>query len=141
MKSKTSKQNPLATLPTVAPPTSSSTRKKVFVIGGGFAGLDALRNLKGGCDPVLLDRRDFHEYTPDVPEALVMPSHTSKITKTFESCRNVSTVIVCKEVLSFDPVGKRVRYSTQEESEKEESFDFAILCTGASYTSPIKSSR
>ena len=40
-------------------------RAKVVVIGGGFAGVEACAKLQHNCDVVLVDCKNYHEYTPE----------------------------------------------------------------------------
>jgi NADH:quinone reductase (non-electrogenic) len=42
-----------------------TTRPRVVVLGGGFAGIGAARSLKGAdVDVVLVDRHDYHTFQP-----------------------------------------------------------------------------
>ena len=49
----------------------ASVHKRVIVIGGGFAGMQVVRDLSKRCEVTLIDVRDFFEYTPGVLGALV----------------------------------------------------------------------
>lgn len=49
----------------------ASVHKRVIVIGGGFAGMQVVRDLSRRCEVTLIDVRDFFEYTPGVLGALV----------------------------------------------------------------------
>lgn len=48
-----------------------SASKRVVVIGGGFAGMQIVKDLASACEVTLLDTRDYFEYTPGVLSALV----------------------------------------------------------------------
>ena len=48
-----------------------SVRKRVLIIGGGFAGLQVVKDLAKKCEVTVVDVRDFFEYTPGVLSALV----------------------------------------------------------------------
>ena len=46
-------------------------RKKVVVIGGGFAGMQAVFDLSKTCDVTLVDTKAYFEYTPGALSAMV----------------------------------------------------------------------
>jgi NADH dehydrogenase FAD-containing subunit len=48
-----------------------SATKRVVVLGGGFAGITLARELAHTCAVTLIDVRDFFEYVPGVPGAIV----------------------------------------------------------------------
>lgn len=61
---------------------SDPPQKKVLIIGGGFAGLEACRYFKGSKFAyALMEKKEFHEFTPDVPETITTTSLTSKVSK------------------------------------------------------------
>ncbi|GMH48851.1 hypothetical protein TrLO_g14405 [Triparma laevis f. longispina] len=120
---------------------SDPPQKKVLIIGGGFAGLEACRYFKGSKFAyALMEKKEFHEFTPDVPETITTTSLTSKISKPFSKCRVVGRCVFVKDIVRFDAVQKKVYYVKPEGGGEEfEEFDYCVLCTGASYTSPIQS--
>jgi len=66
-----------ASLALVRPP------KRVAVVGGGFAGLTAARNLAShaGVEVLLCDQRSYFEYTPGILRAWVKPQTHSRLVK------------------------------------------------------------
>src|SRR3989338_6062962 len=53
--------------------------KTVIVLGGGFAGALAARKLEKYFQVLLIDQKDYFEFTPAVLRTLVEPSHVDKI--------------------------------------------------------------
>lgn len=49
----------------------AAVKKRVVVIGGGFAGMQIVKDLSFTCEVTLLDIRDYFEYTPGVLAAIV----------------------------------------------------------------------
>ena len=49
----------------------AAAKKRVVVIGGGFAGMQIVKDLAFACQVTLLDVRDYFEYTPGVLAAMV----------------------------------------------------------------------
>ena len=66
-----------ASLALVRPP------KRVAVVGGGFAGLTAARNLAShaGVEVLLCDQRSYFEYTPGILRAWVEPQTHTRLVK------------------------------------------------------------
>src|SRR3989338_3106921 len=54
-------------------------KKRVVIIGGGFAGSTAARKLENDFDVTLIDAKDYFEFTPSVLRTLVEPKHIKKI--------------------------------------------------------------
>eukprot|EP00936_MAST-01D_sp_MAST-1D-sp1_P002576 g2576.t1 len=63
------------------PARSSERRKRVVIVGAGFAGLRALQILRTHFRCTLIDRKDFFEYTPGILRAVVRPSYLSRLVK------------------------------------------------------------
>ena len=104
--------------------------KKIVVIGGGFAGAYAARKLEKEFDVVLIDTKDYFEFTPSVLRTLVEPKHARKI-QVRHSHYLDRAKIVNDEVLEV--TDKNV--STGKE---EYEFDYLIICAGSRYNTPIK---
>ncbi|GMI09725.1 hypothetical protein TrVE_jg2926 [Triparma verrucosa] len=121
-------------------PTPTKQKVRVVIVGGGFAGLEALRYFRGSAfSYTLIEKKQYHEFTPDIPEAITSPTLLRKISKPFSSCRVVDRCVFVKDIVRFDAVQKRVYYVKPEGGPEEfEEFDYCVLCTGATYTSPIQ---
>ena len=55
-------------------------RQRVVIVGGGFAGLHALRRLRARFDVTLIDRKHHFEYTPGILRAFVEPAWLDRLT-------------------------------------------------------------
>lgn len=103
-------------------------KKKIVVIGGGFAGLQFIRHLKKGAfSVVLIDRLNHHQFQPlfyQVATSQIEPTSISfPLRKIFQN-RNDVTVRMA-EVLSLD-AGKQSITTTAGSF----SYDFLVIATG-----------
>jgi len=55
--------------------------KKVVVIGGGFAGNQIAKRLQNKFNVLLIDTKDYFEYTPGILKLAVNPDYKSKLRK------------------------------------------------------------
>jgi NADH dehydrogenase FAD-containing subunit len=115
----------------------------VVCIGGGFAGLDVLRTLGSSCSVTLLERRSYHEYVPGIPEVFVKDEGqglqgVGDLLVPFDSQRNVGRVEVADEILSMDPASRVIKFRARGGGERYISYDYAVICTGCEYPSPIQ---
>ncbi len=53
--------------------------KRVVIVGGGFAGAYVARNLEKKFDVVLIDTKDYFEFTPSILRTIINPDHAKKI--------------------------------------------------------------
>jgi len=53
--------------------------KKVVIIGGGFAGATAAQGLEKKFEVILIDNKDYFEFTPSVLRTIVEPDHIKKV--------------------------------------------------------------
>jgi NADH dehydrogenase len=103
---------------------------RVVVVGGGFGGLQCAKALQGApVDVVLIDRRDFHLFTPllyQVASCLLNPSEiAAPLRKVF---RNVANVHYRQgDVAHCDLGGKTVRLADGTAVE----YDHLVLATGS----------
>ncbi|GMH35871.1 hypothetical protein BSKO_03739 [Bryopsis sp. KO-2023] len=105
----------------------SDSKKKVVIVGGGFAGRTARRLLSKTFDVTLIDAKGYFEYVPSSLRSLVEPSHARTIVTP-----HPADVLVGKVV-------KITQGKVELSSGMEVSFDYCLICTGSSYTPPIKS--
>ena len=104
--------------------------KKVVVIGGGFAGSEITKRLEKDFDVTLIDVTDYFEFTPGVLRTIVEPEHIKKIQVFYTSYLKKAEVITeeVREVArKYVKVGK-----------KRLNFDYLVICSGSTYSSPIK---
>lgn len=132
--------------------------KTVVIVGGNFAGLAALRELqkwqtkqhqKDRIRIVLIDKREYFEYTPGILRLLREPDYffhlAQELPKTndgdsFERIQGTVTSIVAEGTAGAITSGKKVLTyvpTSQTQSTKNLSYDYLILASGATYTEPI----
>ena len=104
--------------------------KKVVVIGGGFAGSYLAKKLEKNFNVVLIDAKEYFEFTPGILRTIVEPEHIRKVQVMHSHYLKSAKIIVgnVKEVSdSFVLVnGRKVK------------FDYLVICSGSSYSLPIK---
>ena len=54
-------------------------KKKLVIVGGGFAGALIAKKLETKFNVILIDTKDYFEFTPGILRTLVQPSHIKKI--------------------------------------------------------------
>ena len=109
---------------------------RVVVIGGGFAGIHAARDLRRHFDAVtLVSPQSYFEYTPGVLRLFVDPGHFGRLAAPLpgdvgELVLGSATGVEGREVVVAGPSGGASRIP----------FDYLVLCSGSSYSRPIKPS-
>jgi NADH dehydrogenase len=107
--------------------------ERVVIVGGGFAGLNAARALKGAdVEITIVDRRNFHLFQPllyQVAMAALNPSDIAyPIRSIFKNQRNVVQVLL-GEVTGIDLENRSV--IVEDESVP---YDHLVLATGATHS-------
>ncbi len=102
--------------------------KKIIVIGGGFAGLQFIKNLKKGLyDIMLFDRLNHHQFQPlfyQVATSQIEPtSITFPLRKVFQKRKDVS--IRYAEVLSVSPDKNSISTTAGDFN-----YDFLVIASG-----------
>ncbi len=108
-------------------------KKRVVIIGGGFAGSTIARKLQNNLNVTLIDTKEYFEFTPSILRVIVEPAHLKKIQVLHKSYLK-KTQVVIGEV-------KSVTSSHVTVNNKKIPFDYLALCSGSSYASPIKESK
>ena len=103
-------------------------KKKIIVIGGGFAGLQFIKNLKPGMfEVVLIDRLNHHQFQPlfyQVATSQIEPTSISfPLRKIFQDRKDVTVRMA--EVLAADPQNMKVT-STAGTFE----YDYLVIASG-----------
>lgn len=108
--------------------------KRIVIVGGGFAGLNAAKRLRGAAvDITIVDRRNFHLFQPllyQVAAAAINPSDIAyPIRSVFRRQSNVSRVLLA------DVVGVDLSSGTVVlDDGNGVDFDYLVLATGATHS-------
>src|SRR6266513_2669860 len=108
-------------------------RKRVVIVGGGFAGLAAAHALRH-CDVevVLIDRRNHHIFQPllyQVATAVLSPSEIAAPIRQLElKQRNLSVLLA--EVTGVDVASRTIEASCPGVAVRQIAFDYLVVATG-----------
>ena len=113
-----------------APP---SERKRVVIVGGGFAGLAAARALRNAdADVWLIDRRNHYIFQPllyQVATAVLSPAEIAAPIRLLEAKqRNVSVVLA--EVTGVDVASRTIEASAPGVGVRRIAFDYLVIGAG-----------
>lgn len=117
----------------VATPGASVERKRVIIVGGGFAGIHAALNLaKLPLDISLIDRRNHHTFQPllyQVALAVLSPADIAQpIRSMLRDYPNIE--VLMDEVVAFHVDQQRVELKTGAQLE----YDYLIVATGSTHS-------
>lgn len=109
--------------------TSKTNRPKVVVLGGGFAGISAIKHLaESDVDITLIDRRNHHLFQPLLYQVatagLSAPDIAQPLRHMFSSQENVTTLM--EEVSGIDLTNQKVQLH-----EGEVEYDYLLIGLGA----------
>ena len=136
------------------PPKPAPTqRKRVVIIGGGFAGIAAARALRHAeAEVVLIDRRNHYIFQPllyQVATAVLAPAEiAAPIRQLGAKQQNVSVLLA--EVTGVDVTSRTIDAATPGAGVRKIAFDYLVVATGtrpsyfghdefARYAPPLKS--
>jgi NADH dehydrogenase len=116
-----------------APANGVHIRKRVVIIGGGFAGINAAMGLaKLPVDITLIDRKNFHTFQPllyQVALAVLSPAEIAQpIRSILREHQNIE--VLMDEATSFNLPERRVTLKTGSQLE----YDYLILATGSTHS-------
>src|SRR5499425_223005 len=108
-------------------------RKRVVVIGGGFAGIAAARALRrADVDVVLIDRRNHHIFQPllyQVATAVLSPAEIAAPIRQLEvKQRNLSVLLA--EVTGVDVASRTIEASSPGVGIRKVAYDYLLVATG-----------
>ncbi|KST64547.1 NAD(P)/FAD-dependent oxidoreductase [Mastigocoleus testarum] len=108
-------------------------RHKVVVVGGGFGGLYAAKNLgrENGVDVTLIDKRNFHLFQPLLYQVATGTLSPADISSPLRSVLNKSknTKVLLGEVTDIDPEEQQVLMGDEKIP-----YDTLIVATGAKHS-------
>jgi NADH:quinone reductase (non-electrogenic) len=123
--------HPRATLS--RPEPGSTKRKRVVIIGGGFAGIAAARALRRcDADVVLIDRRNHHIFQPllyQVATAVLAPAEIAAPIRQIEE-KQKNLMVMLAEVTAVDLGSRSVSLSYSTSGSHKIAFDFLIIAAG-----------
>jgi NADH dehydrogenase len=113
--------------------TSEAKRAKVVIVGGGFGGLWAARELSGKpVDVTLIDRKNHHVFQPllyQVATAVLSPGEIAQpIRRILHKAKNVEVIL--GEVVGFDKEGNTVQLA----DDGIVGYDYLIVAGGARHS-------
>lgn len=111
----------------------TSERKRVLIIGGGFAGMNAaMEAARLPVDITLVDRKNHHTFQPllyQVALAVLSPAEIAQpIRSILRDHQNIE--VLMDEVTGFDVAQKRVDLKTGTQLE----YDYLIVATGSTHS-------
>src|SRR6266496_1909878 len=111
----------------------ASERKRVVIVGGGFAGLAAAHALRhADAEVVLIDRRNHHIFQPllyQVATAVLAPAEIAAPIRQIEEKQTNLTVMLA-EVTAVDLSSRSVNVSYPPSGSRRIAFDFLIIAAG-----------
>jgi NADH:ubiquinone reductase (H+-translocating) len=119
--------------PLSRPQAAPAKRKRVVIVGGGFAGIAAARALRR-CDAevILIDRRNHHIFQPllyQVATAVLAPADVAAPIRQIEEKQKNLTVMLA-EITSVDLNSRSVNVSYPTSGTHKITFDFLIIAAG-----------
>jgi len=106
-------------------------KKRVVIIGGGFAGSTAARKLENDFNVTLIDTKEYFEFTPSVLRTIVEPRHIKKIQVLYKSYLNKAVVVKGN--------AREVNKKYVVVSKNKFPYDYLVICSGSEYNLPMKS--
>jgi NADH dehydrogenase len=112
---------------------AQTARKRVVIVGGGFAGLAATHALRhADADVLLIDRRNHHIFQPllyQVATAVLSPAEIAVPLRQFEAKqRNLSVLLA--EVANIRLGDRTIEASSPSVGVRKIAFDYLVVATG-----------
>ena len=115
------------------PEAAPAKRKRVVIIGGGFAGIAAARALRRcNVEIILIDRRNHHIFQPllyQVATAVLAPAEIAAPIRQIEE-RQKNLTVMLAEVTAVDLSSRSVSVSYPPSGTRRIAFDFLIIAAG-----------
>src|SRR5215468_9735890 len=108
-------------------------RKRVVIIGGGFAGIAATRALRrADVDVVLIDRRNHHIFQPllyQVATAVLSPAEIAAPIRQLE-VKQPNLSVLLAEVTGVDVISRTIAASSPGVGVRKIAYDYLVVATG-----------
>jgi NADH:ubiquinone reductase (H+-translocating) len=108
-------------------------RKRVIIIGGGFAGIAAAHALRhSDVEIVLIDRRNHHIFQPllyQVATAVLSPAEIAAPIRQLEA-KQSNVIVLLAEVTAIDVASRTIEASSQGVGVLKIAFDYLVIATG-----------
>jgi NADH:quinone reductase (non-electrogenic) len=108
-------------------------RKRVVIVGGGFAGIAAAHALRhSDVEIVLIDRRNHHIFQPllyQVATAVLSPAEIAAPIRQIEA-KQRNLVVLLAEVTGIDVASRTVEASSPGAGIRKIAFDYLVVATG-----------
>jgi NADH:ubiquinone reductase (H+-translocating) len=108
-------------------------RKRIVILGGGFAGIAAARALRhSNADVVLIDRRNHHIFQPllyQVATAVLSPAEIAAPIRQLE-VKQRNTSVLLAEVTGVDLASRAIEASAPGAGVRKIAFDYLVVATG-----------
>jgi len=111
-------------------------KRRALVIGGGFCGLFAAKDLKGRFAVTVVDAKEFFEYTPGILRAYVKPAHFDALTFTLQNVveHKMGVKFIWGEVKALDADKKKCTIKPMFATENDViGFDYCAICAGCNF--------
>jgi NADH:ubiquinone reductase (H+-translocating) len=122
-----------ASAPVPAPAAPGTHRKRIVIVGAGFAGIAAARALRRcDADVVLIDRRNHHIFQPllyQVATAVLAPSEIAAPIRQL-AVRQQNLNVMLADVTGIDLASRSVDASCHGVGVRKISFDYLIIAAG-----------
>jgi NADH dehydrogenase len=113
--------------------TPRPKRKRVVIVGGGFAGLAAARALRHAeAEVVLIDRRNHHIFQPllyQVATAVLSPAEIAAPIRQLE-VKQSNVIVLLAEVTAVDVASRTIEASSPGAGVHRIAFDYLVVATG-----------
>uniref|UniRef100_A0A7S4S6Z1 FAD/NAD(P)-binding domain-containing protein n=1 Tax=Alexandrium monilatum TaxID=311494 RepID=A0A7S4S6Z1_9DINO len=119
-----------------APAEPPRDRRRVLVIGGGFAGLAAARDLRSQFRVTVVDAKEYFEFTPGILRAYCKPGHWDSLIFVYHEVleRRFGIGFIWGEVTRLEPAAKCAHVKTMfAEEEDIVPYDFCLVTCGCNF--------
>src|SRR6516162_4283213 len=108
-------------------------RKRVVIIGGGFAGIAAAHALRhADADVLLIDRRNHHIFQPllyQVATAVLSPAEIAAPIRQLEA-RQQNVTVLLAEITGVDVASRTIEATSPGAGVRKIAFDYLVIATG-----------